>query len=1362
MTNMSQIDQQRLHALKESVDAWAPSLPSIPKILEHWRGRPSANSQSRITIVAFAKWALSPAQRKDEVIEALRKEAQRLVDYDPEPTVDEERRSIYSHTARWLPTSYQLASAIAHTALAAVYNRKKETAAARTHIRHASTLYELAWPIARTRLPQSSIDVSASNAINPSSNLRQILSLLQPIDASDDVEQPTATTWLILYDLLMEILSGHLIANHSNPIKMLTIGQDSIDPLTETGHVVPATVRRIETPIPGFYPDPLSFGVTQLSESMRRSMLAAWRCCLSGDKDDMDVSRLTLRVDIDLQSMHVIELSGTSAGGLLAASMYATALGRTLSPACSATCSLRLDDNAKVQPETVALSYHDVWLGRISGVVAKAREAWIGHGVDEIFVCTEDWDEWDRANRQGPVATKVRTLAELVDGLDRDRSHLDYLKSISRYQHQRWGNIIADQGKPRTDRDHYHRLDLYVPPSLTVEGPRKSLDQLSELNQDQSPTEQRDCKEIQVPGEPLTDSILVNLLKLALQDDTELPSTDWDTAKAWLACGRDLLLYDTAGAGKSVCTLRMMHLLSDDAFRAELWHEPHSWLVVRFEGYWHREHSELSTIRDHVSHVISQQRERSGADDSMKLRQAIDFAFQRKRVVVIIDGFDQLKTEERAHVVAERDSDDGRRCRWIIASREHTIATLFDSDRSFRQWTKVRIDPFGRRHQDKYFKKAGLADRWQDYVDRDSMDELLQLPFVLDQLRMFIDSDQSESRSEKAVFESLSQLSLITARMLLDTRALPNDKRAGITPVAGLSRSEELETLEHVLSLIAFQMMLNGEVNARVSGPDNVASLFEACEARYFWDLDQEEHRLRDERATMRLMNKHEFKVQHRQACWDWALTTLRAIELNHREVLEHNDDDMIAFRSRKSMECYAARYITRFATRWDVFGDELSKGQPSDQSPCLWDHTVDEQWLETWKLAIEMPQTSLPGSWDSVVTDAVIDHQITVVSLSVLFRLPKQKDGQLERRPTELIWRCWPLFEYDEGRALDYRFREASRFVTGHDLVRRGQSERMKQMAQSNLLTERSQNTTVSQQREQILQKFRESSRKLDSEFAKRFDTVLQSDGSRVPIPASKRDRQRVLAQWQVQSSWEKSRTMIQCPPETWINECDFDPRVNDAIEGHETEAIRPIRIQATAVTRGMFRLFDEAITMIADIAESFVKADPADFPVVEVNWYDAWVFCKWMGAQYRLPTGFEWEHACRAGTKTEFHFGNELNGTLANCDGTRPYGTDANGNELKAGDSLAGCTPAGLGRYPCNAYGLFDVHGNVWEWCENWDGKLAAGRFLCGGCWIDIGRSCRSGSRQSFVPSRRSWSSGFRLAAVLEPSQAVKQAVD
>lgn len=170
------------------------------------------------------------------------------------------------------------------------------------------------------------------------------------------------------------------------------------------------------------------------------------------------------------------------------------------------------------------------------------------------------------------------------------------------------------------------------------------------------------------------------------------------------------------------------------------------------------------------------------------------------------------------------------------------------------------------------------------------------------------------------------------------------------------------------------------------------------------------------------------------------------------------------------------------------------------------------------------------------------------------------------------------------------------------------------------------------------------------------------------------------------------------------------------------------------------------------------FTQGD--DHPVVNVSWNDAVAFCEWLrgkeGNPYRLPTEAEWEYACRAGTRTPFHFGSELNGRDGNCNGNSPYGTTAEGPYLRR--------TAKVGSYEGNVFGLHDMHGNVDEWCSDWYGgeyyndsptddptgpTAGSARVLRGGSWLFAAVECRSATRLYGTPGFVLFGRGFRVAS-------------
>ncbi len=156
-----------------------------------------------------------------------------------------------------------------------------------------------------------------------------------------------------------------------------------------------------------------------------------------------------------------------------------------------------------------------------------------------------------------------------------------------------------------------------------------------------------------------------------------------------------------------------------------------------------------------------------------------------------------------------------------------------------------------------------------------------------------------------------------------------------------------------------------------------------------------------------------------------------------------------------------------------------------------------------------------------------------------------------------------------------------------------------------------------------------------------------------------------------------------------------------------------------------------------------SHFKGD--ELPVERVNWYQATEFCERLSREtkreYRLPSEAEWEYACRAGTTTAFHFGETITANLANYRATETYADEPTGEYRQQ------TTP--VGQFPPNAFGLYDMHGNVWEWCAdtwhpNYDGAPTDGSAwiengadnrspLRGGSWYDLPSFCRSAYRSN-----------------------------
>ncbi len=255
-----------------------------------------------------------------------------------------------------------------------------------------------------------------------------------------------------------------------------------------------------------------------------------------------------------------------------------------------------------------------------------------------------------------------------------------------------------------------------------------------------------------------------------------------------------------------------------------------------------------------------------------------------------------------------------------------------------------------------------------------------------------------------------------------------------------------------------------------------------------------------------------------------------------------------------------------------------------------------------------------------------------------------------------------------------------------------------------------------------------------------------------------------------------------------------EFVDKAAGKMQKHRVRITRPFYLGVTEVTRGQFRRFvDEAGYQTEaekkdskggygwNEATKQFEQDPKftwqnagfeqtdDHPVVNVSWNDAQAFVAWLsrkeGKTYRLPTEAEWEYACRAGTTTRYVFGDDPEGMAA-------FGNIADGTlkekypnwqwaTIAARDGYVYTAP--VGRYKSNKWGLFDMHGNVYEWCS--DGYAAdyykespvddppgatqaACRVVRGGSWINNPRFARSAYRIRNVPGNRGSYLGFRVA--------------
>jgi formylglycine-generating enzyme required for sulfatase activity len=225
-------------------------------------------------------------------------------------------------------------------------------------------------------------------------------------------------------------------------------------------------------------------------------------------------------------------------------------------------------------------------------------------------------------------------------------------------------------------------------------------------------------------------------------------------------------------------------------------------------------------------------------------------------------------------------------------------------------------------------------------------------------------------------------------------------------------------------------------------------------------------------------------------------------------------------------------------------------------------------------------------------------------------------------------------------------------------------------------------------------------------------------------------------------------------------VHQSSFPDTVGKDVEAQHRVTVAPFALGQFPVTQAQWR----AVATLPRVNQD-LDPDPSNFkgdrrPVEQVSWDAAVEFCDRLsqhtGKPYRLPSEAEWEYACRAKTTTPFHFGDTLSTDLANYDGNYTYGTGAKGEYRQATTAVGQFGVA-------NAFGLFDLHGNVFEWClDHWhpsyEGAPTDGsawitdgdegrRLLRGGSWFNNPGSCRSANRDGSARDSRSLNIGFRL---------------
>jgi formylglycine-generating enzyme required for sulfatase activity len=240
---------------------------------------------------------------------------------------------------------------------------------------------------------------------------------------------------------------------------------------------------------------------------------------------------------------------------------------------------------------------------------------------------------------------------------------------------------------------------------------------------------------------------------------------------------------------------------------------------------------------------------------------------------------------------------------------------------------------------------------------------------------------------------------------------------------------------------------------------------------------------------------------------------------------------------------------------------------------------------------------------------------------------------------------------------------------------------------------------------------------------------------------------------------------TMLRIPAGSFLMGSPPKEQAREDDEGPQHEVkLREFFLAQTPITQAQWKEVADWERVERDLDPYPSRFKGPNRPVEQVSWHEAVEFCRRLsehsGKRYGLPSEAQWEYACRAGTRTPFHFGKTLTAELANYRATSFYGNGPIGEYRKQTTDLVS--------FPANAWGLQDMHGNVREWCEDhWHGGYKgaprdgtawidqgasddATRLLRGGSWYLIPGGCRSACRFGCLPVNRVYNCGVRVCCL------------
>jgi hypothetical protein len=737
-----------------------------------------------------------------------------------------------------------------------------------------------------------------------------------------------------------------------------------------------------------------------------------------------------------------------------------------------------------------------------------------------------------------------------------------------------------------------------------------------------------------------------------------------------------LVVADEAGAGKTIASLRIEHLLSDQESCKQIFSDGAQRLVVQWTS---------STIPNPgipnptlLQVLLADPALEQWVPDVSDRQKLIEYASLHRRLIVIFDGYDELTDNPQAYNRREfvealyRNGENSKlHPLWIFTGRTYAIneATTFGRLFDEKKFRRVTLQAFDEEMQDRYMAAAVPGVRWRESLEdlEQGWSDLVGFPYTLREIARAFD----ESKPKVPNWTSPSDLFCqISHRMLLREIEKPNCQ-SGLRAAQIEDPTDGLQLAERALGAVAFELALQGiwrelRANSPMEQKKMVRQVIEQAKLRFCESLARDN-----------------FDKSCFEKYWNWVYDFVSQFILHNGATQAYISTQTIGFTSLKIHEMWAARYLSAYSTEFDL-------RRPDETRQCFLDCIGRDDWANMIRCMIRMPMDSDRKRYGA-------RKALYLEALKVLFERPTEID---QRRPTVLMW-------------------EAQKWL-------------WKNTGLSGLVSD------------------------LHSHLVNQFQSIKRRPEYSVAVRELLDPRRYVLLYCRDTCALER-RYLPRIL--TWLfRQLGWISKSGDTglfEMGPDKSHFRHKQVKVTLTQRfGIckYQLTEEQFS----IWDNLPSKGESNLPAMAISWLDCYFMLVGLSGervklsdgrvyQFTFPTEAQWEYAYRAGSATEYCFGDDAEKMYKYA----WYFDNSDVREHPVGGKKA------------NGWGLHDMHGNVWEWCWDWYGEYpdesitdplgpdeGSYRVYRHGRWLSGAADCRSAIRRRFGPSLRRNNLGFRVA--------------